>query len=61
VLNFLPIPMLDGGHMLFLIIEGIRRKPVSERVFVAFQFAGILFLMSLMAFALFGDVTDLLK
>ena len=61
VLNFLPIPMLDGGHMLFLIIEGIRRKPVSERVFVAFQFAGILFLMSLMAFALFGDVSDLLK
>ncbi|MGE0534687.1 MAG: site-2 protease family protein [Pirellulales bacterium] len=61
VLNFLPIPMLDGGHMLFLIIEGIRRKPVSERVFVAFQFAGILFLMSLMAFALFGDVRDLLQ
>ncbi|MGD9648009.1 MAG: site-2 protease family protein, partial [Pirellulales bacterium] len=61
VLNFLPIPMLDGGHMLFLIIEGIRRKPVSERVFVAFLFAGILFLMSLMAFALFGDVRDLLQ
>ena len=32
VINFLPIPLLDGGHMAFLICEGIMRRPVSERV-----------------------------
>ena len=50
VLNFLPIPLLDGGHMVFLILEGIRGKPVSERVVIAFHYAGFLFIISLMLF-----------
>jgi regulator of sigma E protease len=56
VLNFLPIPLLDGGHMVFLLLEGIRGKPVSERVVVAFHYAGFLFIISLMAFAFGLDI-----
>ena len=55
VLNFLPIPLLDGGHMVFLLYEGIRGKPASERVFIAFTYAGLVFLLSLMLFVLALD------
>lgn len=56
VINFLPIPLLDGGHMVFLILEGIRRKPVSERVIVAFHYAGFVFIIGLMLFVLSLDL-----
>jgi regulator of sigma E protease len=56
VINFLPIPVLDGGHMVFLAIEGIRRKPVSERIVVAFHYVGFVFLVSLMLFVLGLDL-----
>lgn len=56
VVNFLPIPMLDGGHMVFLAWEGIRGKPASERVIVAFHYAGLCLLLSLMLWVLFQDV-----
>lgn len=56
VINFLPIPLLDGGHMVFLILEAVRRKPVSERVVVAFHYAGFVFLISLMCFVFFLDL-----
>lgn len=52
VVNFLPIPLLDGGHMVFLILEGIMRRPVSERVQIAFHYAGFVFIISLMIFVL---------
>jgi regulator of sigma E protease len=52
VINFLPIPLLDGGHMVFLALEGIFRRPVSERVVVAFHYLGFLFIISLMVFVL---------
>ena len=52
VLNFLPIPLLDGGHMVFLILEAILRRPVSEKVVVAFHYAGFLFIIGLMLFVL---------
>jgi regulator of sigma E protease len=55
VINFLPIPLLDGGHMVFLTIEGIRGKPVSEKVVVAFHYAGFLFIITLMLFVLALD------
>lgn len=51
VLNFLPIPALDGGHMLFLAAEGIRGKPVDERLQIRLTVAGVLCLLSLMLFA----------
>ena len=56
VLNFLPIPMLDGGHMVFLAAEGVRGKPVSERVVALFTTAGLVLLLSLMVFVLLLDV-----
>lgn len=56
VLNFLPIPMLDGGHMVFLAAEGVRGKPVSERVVQSFQMIGLCLLATLMIFVLLLDV-----
>ena len=52
VINFLPIPLLDGGHMVFLLLEGIFRRPVSEQVVVAFHYLGFVFIISLMLFVL---------
>jgi regulator of sigma E protease len=56
VLNFLPIPALDGGHMLFLTAEWIRGKPVDERLQIRLTIAGILALLSLMVFATVMDI-----
>jgi regulator of sigma E protease len=60
VVNFLPIPLLDGGHMVFLILEGIMRRPVSEKVVIAFHYAGFVFIISLMIFVLGLDFTRFL-
>ncbi len=56
VINFLPIPLLDGGHMVFLILEGILRRPVSEKIVVAFHYLGFVFIISLMLFVLSLDI-----
>ncbi len=56
VINFLPIPLLDGGHMVFLILEGILRRPVSEKIVIAFHYLGFVFIISLMLFVLSLDV-----
>ena len=48
VLNFLPIPLLDGGLMVFLIYEGIRGKPADERVQVVLTYLGLIFIIALM-------------
>jgi regulator of sigma E protease len=50
VVNFLPIPVLDGGHMIFLAYEGIRGKPPSEKIQVGLTYAGLLFLVGLMVY-----------
>lgn len=55
ILNLLPIPILDGGHIMFFTIEAIRRKPVSEKVQINFQKIGIVFLLALMIFAFLND------
>jgi regulator of sigma E protease len=59
VLNFLPIPVLDGGHMVFLIYEKLRGKPASEGVRVGATYAGLLLLGCLMIFVLVLDVRRL--
>lgn len=59
VLNLLPIPMLDGGHLLYHMIEVVRRRPVSERVMEVGQRVGMSILFALMAFAFFNDITRL--
>ncbi|NBV44934.1 MAG: PDZ domain-containing protein [Planctomycetia bacterium] len=50
VVNFLPIPVLDGGHMVFLVYEWIRGKPPSEGVVVALSYLGLALILSLMIF-----------
>ncbi len=57
MLNLLPIPILDGGHILFIIIEAIRRRPVSIEARVIASYVGLVLLGSLMAFAFFNDIT----
>ena len=56
IINFLPIPVLDGGHMLFLAAEGIRRKPVPPHIQGWLSIGGLAFLLSLMLFATAMDV-----
>jgi regulator of sigma E protease len=60
VLNLLPVPVLDGGHLLFYTIEALRGAPVSMRKMEIAQQIGLVVLMSLMVFALFNDFSRLL-
>ena len=55
VVNFLPIPVLDGGHMVFLILEKILGRPVPERMFAIAMYTGLFLILSLMVFVLFLD------
>ncbi|MGE3680621.1 MAG: RIP metalloprotease RseP [Bdellovibrionales bacterium] len=59
LLNLLPIPILDGGHLLFYCIEGIRGAPMSLRKMELAQQVGLMLLMILMVFAFFNDITNL--
>jgi regulator of sigma E protease len=59
VINFLPIPVLDGGHMVFLIYEKLRGKPAPESIQVIALYIGLAMILSLMAFVLFLDVRRL--
>ena len=61
VLNFLPIPVLDGGHALFLLYEGIFRKPVDERVAFGLTLLGFSLIMGLMVFVVGMDVLDMVR
>jgi regulator of sigma E protease len=56
VINFLPIPLLDGGHMVFLAWEGIRGKPAGEKFVATMHMAGFAFIISLMLFVLSLDL-----
>jgi regulator of sigma E protease len=57
ILNFLPIPVLDGGHIAFFLIEAAMGKPVSARGRELAQQVGLFLLISLMAFAFYNDIT----
>ncbi|MBU6484389.1 MAG: RIP metalloprotease RseP [Betaproteobacteria bacterium] len=59
VLNLLPIPLLDGGHLLYYLAELIKGSPVSDRAFEVGQRIGMAMLAVLMALALFNDVSRL--
>ncbi len=59
VLNLLPIPMLDGGHLLYYFIEAVRGKPVSERIQLLGLKFGLALLLSLMMLALYNDLLRL--
>ncbi len=56
VLNLLPIPVLDGGHAMFLIAEGIQRKPLSPQLRLRLTQIGLVIVLAIMAMAIFNDV-----
>lgn len=56
ILNLLPIPVLDGGHLVFLTLEAVRRKPVDERAQIMAQQVGIGLLGTLMIFVFYNDI-----
>jgi regulator of sigma E protease len=56
VINFLPIPLLDGGHIVFLAWEGLRRRPANEKFVVALHTAGFVFIISLMLYVIALDL-----
>ncbi|MBK5943778.1 RIP metalloprotease RseP [Halorhodospira sp. 9621] len=60
IINLLPIPILDGGHLLYFLTEAIRGKPVSERTQLIGQQVGIVILLGLMALAFYNDFERLL-
>jgi regulator of sigma E protease len=60
VLNLLPIPILDGGHLLYYLVEWVKGSPVSEATQAFGQRIGLAMLGALMVLALYNDVTRLL-
>jgi regulator of sigma E protease len=61
VLNLLPIPLLDGGHLMYYAIELIKGRPVSERAMELGQRVGLALLLVMMAFAFYNDFNRLLS
>ncbi len=59
VMNLLPLPALDGGRLVFLVIEGIRRKKIDPEKEGMVHFVGIMILMGLMVFIMFNDIRKL--
>jgi regulator of sigma E protease len=59
ILNLLPIPVLDGGHIVFMTIESIRGKPLSDRAIGIAQRVGIALLVTLMVVAFYNDIVRL--
>ncbi|MDN5923938.1 MAG: RIP metalloprotease RseP [Xanthomonadales bacterium] len=61
ILNILPIPLLDGGHLLYYLIELIKGSPVSERSMIAGQYVGMALLAALMGLAFYNDILRLVS
>ena len=60
VLNLLPIPLLDGGHLVYYVIEFITGRPVSDSIQITGQQIGLFLLLGLMGLALYNDFVRLL-
>ena len=61
VLNLLPIPALDGGHLAFFAIEGVHGRPLEPRHREIAQQVGLLLLISLMVFVFYNDIHRLVQ
>jgi regulator of sigma E protease len=59
VLNLLPVPLLDGGHLMYYLIEMVKGRPLSDAVQLQLQRVGIAFLLMLMVVALYNDIMRL--
>jgi regulator of sigma E protease len=60
IMNLLPVPILDGGHVVMHAIEAVRKKELSERAQMISVQIGLMFLISLMALAFFNDIGRLM-
>jgi regulator of sigma E protease len=60
ILNLLPIPVLDGGHLMYYIVEAVQGRPVSEKLMARGQQIGLTLLLALMVFAFYNDINRLL-
>jgi regulator of sigma E protease len=61
LLNLLPVPVLDGGHLVFFTIEALKGAPISFKKLEIAQQVGMVLLLSLMLFALFNDISNLIS
>ncbi len=61
LMNFLPIPALDGGHVLFLLVEMIQGKPLSDKFLEKAQIAGFFILLALMVFVFGNDIMKIIN
>ncbi len=57
IINILPLPALDGGHLVFIVIEAILKREIKPKVKIAIQQSGIVLLLLLMAFVIYNDIT----
>lgn len=60
ILNLLPIPVLDGGHLMYYIVEAVQGHPVSDKLMARGQQIGLTLLLALMVFAFYNDINRLL-
>jgi len=60
ILNLLPIPLLDGGHLLYYLVELVKGSPVNEQVMIVGQYIGLALLFSLMGLAFYNDIHRML-
>lgn len=58
IINLLPLPVLDGGHLMFYAIEGVLRRPINKRFIVIMNIVGTFLLFALMFFAIFNDIMN---
>jgi regulator of sigma E protease len=61
IINLLPIPILDGGHLLYYLIELVKGSPLSERAMAAGQYIGLALLAGLMGLAFYNDILGLVQ
>jgi regulator of sigma E protease len=60
IVNLLPIPVLDGGHLLYYLVELVKGSPVSEQAMAVGQYIGLMLLLTLMGLAFYNDIHRML-